>query len=181
MRGLALGVLLGVMAVSFLACAPKETRAPASLVVRSSAFSAGGEIPARFTCEGPNGSPELSWSGIPAGAKSLALLCDDPDAPVGTWVHWVLYDLPASERGLPEGIQAAAPPGARHGKNSWDREGYGGPCPPPGKPHRYFFRLYALDTPLGLPAGAIKDQVLKAMEGRVLARGELMGTYARKG
>lgn len=180
MRELAFWLTLGAMGWALTACASDSPKAPSTIQVLSKAFVNGSAIPARFTCDGPNVSPDLAWANVPAGARSLVLICDDPDAPVGTWVHWVLYDLPASEKGLPEGIQAAAPSGARHGQNSWNREGYGGPCPPQGKPHRYFFRLYALDAPLGLSAGATKAQILEAMKGHVLAQGELMGTYARK-
>jgi hypothetical protein len=117
---------------------------------------------------------------LPA-AESLALVCDDPDAPRGTWVHWVLYDLPPDLAGLPEGVPAGPEPapGGTHGKNDFGRLAYGGPCPPRGNPHRYFFKLYALDARLGLAAGATKEEVLDAMQGHVLAQGELMGTYQR--
>ena len=160
-------------------CTSEPLKPPSTIDVHSKAFSSGGAIPARFTCDGLNLSPDLAWSGLPAGTKSIVIICDDPDAPAGTWAHWVLYDLPASEGGLAEGVQAA--PGAAHnGQNGWNRTGYGGPCPPPGKPHHYFFRIYALDAPLGLPEGATKTQVLKAMAGHILAQGELVGTYQRK-
>jgi len=147
----------------------------------SSAFAAGESIPRKYTCDGDDVSPPLEWTDPPAGTQSFALICDDPDAPVGTWVHWVVYDLPAETRGLPEAVPADAdlPGGGRSGENSWRRLGYGGPCPPSGT-HRYFFKLYALDTVLGLDAGAGKKQVLKAMEGHVLAQAEVMGTYSRK-
>ena len=147
----------------------------------SSAFVAGESIPRKYTCDGDDVSPPLGWSDPPAGTQSLALVCDDPDAPVGTWIHWVLYDLPAETRGLPEAVPSDADlaGGGRSGENSWRRLGYGGPCPPSGT-HRYFFKLYALDTTLDLSAGASKKQVLKAMEGHVLAQAELMGTYSRK-
>jgi hypothetical protein len=146
----------------------------------SSAFAPGEPIPRRYTCDGEDISPPLGWGEPPAGTQSFALMCDDPDAPAGTWVHWVLYDLPAGARGLPEAVppDAELADGGRHGENSWGRLGYGGPCPPSGT-HRYFFRLYALDTALGLGAGASKEQLLQAMEGHVLAQAELMGTYTR--
>jgi len=146
----------------------------------STAFVQGKPIPRQYTCDGQDISPPLSWSDPPAGTRSLALIADDPDAPVGVWVHWVLYNLPAESRGLPEAVPADAElaDGSRHGRNSWRRPGYGGPCPPRGT-HRYFFKLYALDTVLDLRAGADKGQLLKAMEGHVLAQAELMGTYAR--
>jgi Raf kinase inhibitor-like YbhB/YbcL family protein len=139
-------------------------------------------IPVRFTCDGEDRSPELAWSGAPVGTETFALVVDDPDAPGGDWVHWVLFDLPAESTGLPEGVPASEhpEPGGVHGKNSWGRLGYGGPCPPSGT-HRYFFRLYALDRRLALRAGATKAEVLAAAEGHVLDRAELMGRYSRKG
>ncbi len=146
----------------------------------STAFAAGQPIPRQYTCDGENVSPPLQWSDPPQGTQSLALNCDDPDAPAGTWVHWVLYNLPAKTRTLAEAIPATAdlPDGSRHGKNGWGRLGYGGPCPPSGT-HRYFFKLYALDTVLGLASGADKNQLLQAMQGHILAQTELMGTYKR--
>ena len=147
----------------------------------SPVFVAGEAIPLKYTCDGDDVSPPLAWSDPPAGTQSFALICDDPDAPVGTWVHWVLYDLPADARELPEAVPSDAelPDGGRQGNNSWPRIGYGGPCPPSGS-HRYFFKLYALDTVLGLDAGATKKELLLAMEGHVLAQVELMGTYSRQ-
>ena len=150
------------------------------LELRSSAFAHSEAIPEQFTCDGADISPVLQWSNVPDNTQSLALIMDDPDAPAGTWVHWVLYNLPASTRSLPEAI-AAEPEladGSRHGQNSWGRLDYGGPCPPSGT-HRYFFKLYALDTSLDLPVGADKDGLLQAMEGHILSQAELMGTYAR--
>ena len=148
--------------------------------LKSTAFAAGQPIPRQYTCDGENVSPPLQWNDPPAGTQSLALICDDPDAPAGTWVHWVLYNLPAKTRTLAEAIPATAdlPDGSRHGKNGWGRLGYGGPCPPSGT-HRYFFKLYALDTVLGLASGADKNQLLQAMQGHILAQTELMGTYKR--
>ncbi|MDE2290871.1 MAG: YbhB/YbcL family Raf kinase inhibitor-like protein [Elusimicrobia bacterium] len=151
----------------------------------SPAFKAGAAIPKRFTCEGEDVSPALSWSGVPAGTKSLAVVMDDPDAPPGTWVHWVLYDLPADAKGLPEGLpkEEALPDGARHGAcwgvESFSRVGYYGPCPPPGKTHHYRFRLYALKARLELPPKATKDELLGAMEGNLLGEAKLVGTYQR--
>jgi Raf kinase inhibitor-like YbhB/YbcL family protein len=144
----------------------------------SAAFAAGEPIPPKYTCDGDDVSPPLEWTEPPAGTQSFALICDDPDAPVGTWVHWVLYNLPAGVRALPEAVPAVAdlPDGGRHGNNSWRRLGYGGPCPPSGT-HRYFFKLYALDTALDLAAGASKKELLGTMEGHVLAQAELMGVY----
>jgi Raf kinase inhibitor-like YbhB/YbcL family protein len=152
-----------------------------TLELETSAFEPGGAIPERHTCDGGDVSPALSWSAPPAGARSLALVCEDPDAPRGTWVHWVLYNLPAGTRQLEEGVPATAelPSGARQGRNDFRRIGYGGPCPPPGPPHRYYFRLYALDVVLGLPSGATRKDLDRAMTGHVLADAELMGRYQR--
>ena len=152
-----------------------------AMKIESPAFAGGAAIPSRFTCDGPDLSPALSWSGAPAGTKSFALICDDPDAPVGNWVHWVLFDLPPSTAGLPEGVakDRELKPGGLQGNNDFHRIGYGGPCPPPGRPHRYYFKLYALDRPLGLPAGASRQDVLKAAEGHILAEAQLMGKYGR--
>ncbi|MCD6340057.1 MAG: YbhB/YbcL family Raf kinase inhibitor-like protein, partial [Verrucomicrobia bacterium] len=131
---------------------------------------------------GEDVSPPLAWSGAPEGAQAFALICDDPDAPMGTWVHWVIYDIPAEAAGLEENVppEESLPNGARQGRNDFRRIGYGGPCPPPGKPHRYFFRLYALSAKTGLPPGATKARLLQAMEGKILAQAELMGTYQRR-
>jgi len=151
------------------------------LQISSTAFSEGGTIPKKFTCDGPDASPQLSWGGAPAGTQSFALIMDDPDAPVGTWVHWVLYNLPTSTNGLPEGVakQEQVAGGALQGRNDFKKIGYGGPCPPPGKPHRYFFKLYALDGKLDLKAGATKPDVEAAMKGHILGQGQLMGRYGR--
>jgi hypothetical protein len=153
-----------------------------SITITSTAFSEGQPIPAKYSCEGSDASPPLKWTNAPATTKSFALIADDPDAPVGTWVHWVLYDLPPNTTGLPEGVAKTQfiAGNAKQGLNSWPRLGYGGPCPPPGKPHRYFFKLYALDTMLDLKPGVTKKDLLKAMESHILAEGQLMGTYQRK-
>jgi len=147
----------------------------------SVAFAREEPIPVKHTCDGEDTSPPLQWSDPPAGTQSFALIADDPDAPVGTWVHWVLYNLPSEARALPEAVPSAAdlPDGSRHGENSWGRMDYGGPCPPSGT-HRYFFKLYALDQALDLEAGATKDQLLQAMDEHILAQTELMGTYTRQ-
>lgn len=145
----------------------------------SSAFAHEGEIPAKHTCDGEDLSPQLAWSGAPAEAKSFALIVDDPDAPRGTWVHWVLYDIPATVSELPEGASTALPAGTREGLNSSNETGYGGPCPPSGR-HRYFHKLYALDTQLGDLGRPTKAALEQAMQGQVLAHGELIGTYQRK-
>lgn len=152
-----------------------------ALELSSSAFQEGGEIPTKYTCEGQDVSPTLTWGEPPAGTQSLALIMDDPDAPVGVFTHWVLFNLPADSRGLPEAVptQAQLPDGSLQGKNDFGKIGYGGPCPPPGRPHRYQFTLYALDQTLDLKAGASKKQVLDAMQGHILAQGRLTGTYQR--
>jgi hypothetical protein len=154
---------------------------PMAITVESSAFASMKSIPARHTCDGEDVSPPLRWSGVPDGAKSLVLISDDPDAPVGTWVHWVCYDIPPSVDSLREGIPRgdSLPVGGMQGITDFEKVGYGGPCPPGGS-HRYFFKLYALDTTLGLGAGKTKSEVEKAMEGHVVAQGELVGTYSRK-
>ena len=146
----------------------------------STAFNNEERIPTKYTCDGQNVSPPLQWSAAPQDTKSFALICDDPDAPGGTWVHWVLYNIPGSTRALPEAIPSDAilADDSRHGKNSWGRLDYGGPCPPSGT-HRYFFNLYALDKMLDLSSGASKDQVRHAMQGHVLAQAQLMGKYSR--
>jgi len=154
------------------------------LSLTSTAFKEGGPIPAKYTCDGADLSPPLTWSGVPQGTAALALIADDPDAPARTWVHWVLYDVPATFDGLTEDIAKVDAPkelgGAVQGLNDSRELGYGGPCPPPGPAHRYFFKLYALAAPLGLKAGASKRDVERAMGGHVLATAELMGTYARQ-
>ena len=150
------------------------------LAVLSAAFAMGAAIPDRYACA--PFSPPLSWSEVPAGTQSIAVLCDDPDAPVGDWVHWVVFNLAPDVRSLPENVarDAALPGGAVQGVNDYDRTGYDGPCPPPGQTHRYFYKVFALDARLALGAGARKADLVKAMRGHVLAQGALMGTYARK-
>jgi len=155
-----------------------------SFSITSSAFIAGSAIPPQHTCDGADVSPALAWSAPPAATKTFVLIADDPDAPAGTWVHWVLFNLPAAVAALPENV-AKTPTlphlgGALQGTNDFRRSGYGGPCPPPGTPHRYFFKLSALDTALALPAGATKAEVEQTMRGHILGTAELMGTYARR-
>lgn len=162
-------------------CNAAEKNGKGNMQLTSTAFAEGQPIPVRYTCEGRNISPPLQWAGVPAEAKSLALIADDPDAPVGTWVHWVLFDLPPGTRELPEDLPKSqhVAGGAAQGLNDFKHLGYGGPCPPPGKPHRYFFKLYALDASLGLKPGASKKEIERAMENHVLAEGQLMGTFKR--
>jgi hypothetical protein len=147
----------------------------------SSAFIDGSSIPTEHTADGKNISPELHWSGEPVGTQSFVLICDDPDAPRGTWVHWVLFNLPPEVHKLPTHVlpERVLSNGARHGTNDFHKIGYGGPAPPPGKPHRYFFKIYALDTMLDLKEGATKHQVETAMKGHILAEGHLLGKYSR--
>jgi len=149
--------------------------------LKSSAFAAGAEIPKKLTCEGPDVSPPLEWSGPPAKTAGYALIMDDPDAPVGTWMHWVLWNLPANTHSLPEGVpkREQLDTGARQGRNDFRKIGYNGPCPPPGNAHRYFFRLYALDATLNLAPGATRQELDTAMKGHVLGGAEYMGTFRR--
>jgi hypothetical protein len=157
---------------------------PMSLTITSTAFAPEGAIPSLYTCEGKDISPPLAWNGTPAATKSFALIVDDPDAPDPaapkmTWVHWVLYDIPATASGLPEAVQPSAlPSGTREGVNDWGRTGYGGPCPPIGR-HRYFHKLYALDTVLADLKRPKKAALEKAMQGHILAQAVLIGTYQK--
>ncbi len=148
---------------------------------QSTAFKEGADIPRQYTCEGADTSPALSWNEAPPKTQAFALIADDPDAPVGTWVHWVAWNIPAATRQLPENVSKTAelPGGGRQGNNDFRKIGYGGPCPPPGKPHRYFFKLYALDTTLDLKPGATKKDLEQAMKGHVVAEAQLMGKYQR--
>lgn len=155
--------------------------APVAFQISTTAFSAGESIPKKFTCDGSDVSPALAWTDPPAATQSFTLIMDDPDAPVGSWVHWVLYDLPPDARELPENVakQEQLPTGARQGRNDFRNIGYGGPCPPPGKPHRYFFRLYALDAKLNLKSNASKADAGRTMQGHILAQSQLIGRYSR--
>jgi Raf kinase inhibitor-like YbhB/YbcL family protein len=152
-----------------------------SIQLQSPSFQEGETIPRQFTGDGKDTSPPLRWADPPEGTKSFALICDDPDAPRGTWTHWLLFNLPPDRRELQEGMPAreSLPGGAKQGKTDFGKIGYGGPAPPAGKPHRYYFRLYALDAELELPAGASREQLLAAMKGHVLAEGQLMARYGR--
>lgn len=177
------GLLLLLVLVP--ACRGPETVTPTeekegamTFKLTSTAFTHGATIPQLYTCDGEDLSPPLAWSGAPAGTQSFALICDDPDAPVGVWDHLILFNIPAATSALPEGV-AERTDGSLYGKNSWRRLDYGGPCPPSGT-HRYFFKLYALDTTLSLKAGASKREVERAMEGHILAQTELMGAFTRR-
>lgn len=150
------------------------------ITITSNAFQEGGIIPKKYTCDGENISPQLAWNNIPQGTKSLAIINDDPDAPVGTWVHWVIYNIPPDSKELLEHVlpQKVLQNGTKQGTNDFRKIGYGGPCPPGGT-HRYYFKIYALDKMLTEEAGMTKAQLLKAMEGHILAEGQLMGKYKR--
>jgi Raf kinase inhibitor-like YbhB/YbcL family protein len=177
-----LGIVLSVACQSAEEAEQKHTGEIAmTITLESTAFEAGETIPTKHTCDGDDVSPPLSWGEVPEGSESIALICDDPDAPRGTWVHWVVFGLPPDTRQLPEGIPAdpALQDGAVHGTNDFGRSGYGGPCPPAGPAHRYYFRLYALDSELQLDPGASKQDLVAAMEGHILGEGELMGRYGR--
>lgn len=149
--------------------------------IKSAAFKPQGAIPAKYTCDSIDISPPLSWDDPPGGTQSFVLIVDDPDAPLGTWVHWVLYDLPHNLSEVHEGVSKkdTLETGAKQGKNDFRRIGYGGPCPPPGSPHRYFFKLYALNAKLNLKPGLTKQEVEKSMQGKVLAQTQLIGKYKR--
>lgn len=170
-----------ILTIALAVAAARET--PMAFSVTSPAFREGAAIPVKHTCDGADVSPPLAWSAAPPSAAAFALIVDDPDAPAGTWVHWVLYNLPGTAAGVPENVaktdQLPNLGGALQGRNDFRRAGYGGPCPPPGPAHRYFFKLYALDAPLSLKAGASKADVERAMRGHVLGTAQLMGTYAR--
>lgn len=158
----------------------KTEGAVMKIKIFSTAFGEGGMIPKKYTCDGENVSPPLEWSGIPEGTRSIAIISDDPDAPVGTWVHWVIFNIPPTVNGVPENV----PPvgvlenGSRQGSNDFRKIGYGGPCPPKGT-HRYYFKIYTLDKELGLDAGATKEDLLAEMEGHILGEGQLIGLYKR--
>ena len=164
----------------------KQKERQMALTLGSTAFEANGAIPKKYTCDGDDVSPPLSWSDLPEGTQSLALIVDDPDAPDPAapkmvWVHWVLYNIPTTANGLPENVTAAKlPAGTREGLNDWKRTGYGGPCPPKGR-HRYFHKLYAQDVVLDELDKPTKEQLLKAMEGHILEQAEVIGTYQRGG
>ena len=149
--------------------------------IQSSEFKEGATIPVKYTCDDIDISPPLEWLNVPAGTKVFALICDDPDAPAETWVHWVLFNIPGDLRKLPEHVPGTETldNGARQGKSDFGSIGYGGPCPPGGT-HRYYFKIYALDSKLDSKPGITKKELLKAMEGHILGEGQLMGRYKRK-
>ena len=152
-----------------------------SLKITSPSFSNGGSIDKKFTCDGTDVSPRLTWTNSPPETKSFALLVDDPDAPVGNWNHWTMWNIPPTSHGLPENVskEARLPDGPEQGRNDFKKTGYNGPCPPPGKPHRYYFKLFALNTSLNLKSTASKGELEAAMKGHILAQAEWMGRYSR--
>jgi len=174
------------MSILFTSCQPASPDSTQGmenmkLQISSDSFNHEGTIPDEFTCDGEDLSPQLSWNGVPSETQSLALIVDDPDAPIGTWVHWVIYDMPAILTQLPRGIpQLPEVEGiGKQGENGSKQIGYMGPCPPGGNHHRYFFKLYALDTRLDLPSGATKAELEQSMQGHILAQGQLIGLYGR--
>jgi Raf kinase inhibitor-like YbhB/YbcL family protein len=152
-----------------------------TFMVSSPAFDDGGFIPTKFTCDGSNVSPPINWHDTPEGTRSIVLICDDLDASSGVWDHWILFNIDPLKGGLPEAVPKirTLPQGESHGTNSWGRTEYGGPCPPPGKPHRYLFKLYALNKKVSILPGSRKSEVLESIKGHVLAKAELMGLYGR--
>jgi Raf kinase inhibitor-like YbhB/YbcL family protein len=179
-------LLAGLASTLCLAAGPSfsasaEAGPAGDFKLTSTAFQPGATIPKQHTCEGQDISPPLAWSGAPAGTKSFTLIMDDPDAPGRTWVHWVLFDLPEDARSLPENLPKTneLANGARQGRNDFPRIGYGGPCPPPGPAHRYFFKLYALDAKLHLSPGTSKAELEKVMKGHILREARLVGRYKR--
>jgi Raf kinase inhibitor-like YbhB/YbcL family protein len=164
-----------------LAVAQAQEARQMAFAISSTSFPRDGDIPKKFTCDGADVSPELSWTSPPQGTHSLALIAADPDAPSGTWTHWVLFNIPASTKSLSEGLSRVdeLPGGERQGRNDFRKIGYNGPCPPPGKTHRYFFKLFALDKQLDTKPGASRQEVEQAMQGHVLASADWMGKYHR--
>jgi Raf kinase inhibitor-like YbhB/YbcL family protein len=176
---IAVSIMTFMMVAS--ACTPdddqnvQESSGEMAIEITSSAFTESEMIPKKYSCDADYVSPAISWAGLPEDTMSLALIVDDPDAPAGTWVHWVLYNIPADQNALPEGVKGVG----IEGKNTSGKTGYGGPCPPKGPAHRYFFRLFALDTTLDVKAGLTKSELEQAMQGHILAQGQLMGKYQR--
>jgi Raf kinase inhibitor-like YbhB/YbcL family protein len=180
MREQALFLAAIVLALSLFPFTAPATGSPTPRIA-SDAFEEGKSVPRKFTCDGADRSPPLHWEGAPEGTNALALVVDDPDAPSGTWTHWLLYNMPPATRALGEGIPTSATlgDGSRQGTNDFGKVGYSGPCPPPGSTHRYRFKLYALSSPIELEPGAKRDAVLKAIDEKRLAEAELTATYGR--
>ncbi|MGN6734338.1 MAG: YbhB/YbcL family Raf kinase inhibitor-like protein [Candidatus Binatia bacterium] len=176
--------IAGLLLTGVLGAAPvfsAESGSPQKFILTSSAFQPGAEIPRKYTCDGDDVSPPLRWENPPAGTKAFAMIADDPDAPGGTWVHWVIYDLPAETKELTEGLPKTEviAGGAKQGINDFRKVGYGGPCPPSGSAHRYFFKLYALDAATNLKPREMKQQLLDALKAHVLAETDLTARYKR--
>ncbi len=178
---------VGIVLILFCSCqsnsqvsSQNDNKKQVKIQVTSPAFEEGGMIPKKYTCDDENVSPPLAWTNVPKDTKSLALICDDPDAPMGTWVHWVIFNLPSDTKELMENIpvQKNLLNGTQQGKNDFGNTGYGGPCPPSGT-HRYYFKIYALDIVLTQEAGITKAELLKAMNGHILAEGQIMGKYKK--
>lgn len=171
------------VAVLFVSCSDDDggNGSTGSLTVSSAAFSSGSDIPVQNTCDGVNDSPPIQWTGIPEGTQTLAMIMDDPDAPGGTFVHWVLFNIPGTVNSLAEAAcpNGVLPTGCLRGENDFGTQGYSGPCPPTGSNHRYFFKIYALDSTLSLSAGATKAELVGAMSGHILEEAELMGRFSR--
>ena len=178
-------ICLATLAVLSIAGQSHNTKTGAKIMeikLTSPSFEEGGTIPTKYTCDGADISPHLKWDSVPEGTKSIALIADDPDAPKGTWVHWVIFNLPPVARELPEHLTNGELllNGAKQGMNDSHKIGYGGPCPPPGNAHRYYFKIYALDSIVSLKPNATKADLVRAMDGHILGHGQLMGKYARK-
>jgi Raf kinase inhibitor-like YbhB/YbcL family protein len=180
--GVVVTALVLCVALPGIAINSQEANSTMAFQLTSPSFAEGQMIPVRHTCDGPDLSPPLNWSTVPEGTMSLALICDDPDAPMGTWVHWVIYNIPAGATGLPENLPKVEqlPDGTCQGMNDFRQVGYGGPCPPPGSAHRYYFTLYALSGRIEHPGGLTKARLLQEMNGHILASTRLMGRYQRQ-
>lgn len=178
---LILALAVAIVPANVLSSAQAQGASSMAFAISSTGFPNGADIPKKFTCDGADVSPELSWRESPSGTQGFALIADDPDAPAGTWTHWVLFDIPSSATSLPEGISKVdqLPGGERQGRNDFHKIGYNGPCPPPGKPHRYFFKLYALNAKLDLKPGSSKQELEEAIRGRTLGMAQWMGKYQR--
>jgi Raf kinase inhibitor-like YbhB/YbcL family protein len=176
-----LALAITIVLATLISSAQTQGESSMAFAISSTSFLNGADLPKKFTCDGADVSPEFSWKEPPSGTQAFALIADDPDAPAGTWTHWVLYDIPASVTSLSEGMSKVdeLPGGERQGRNDFHKIGYNGPCPPPGKPHRYFFKLYALKAKLDLKPGASKQELEQAIEGRTLGMAQWMGKYQR--
>jgi Raf kinase inhibitor-like YbhB/YbcL family protein len=182
-RGFALSTAVAGLGLLTTSCAHSVLASQPTLHVVSGAIQQDGTIPTQFTCDGANVSPALKWSNPPVSTRSVAVIVDDPDAPNGTFTHWIVYNIPPTIHRLPENVLplATLPSGSKQGQNDFEHTGYGGPCPPPGSPHHYHFHVYALDTTLQLPDNPIRGDIDSNMQGHIIAQGELVATYGRAG